>query len=113
MTDLKHLWFQIFIYFLWGFMNINEKSLDERMDYVTKQLEVLLQKEIVRHQELEAERAEREKERAERKAKDEAERAEREKERAERKAKDEAERVEREKERAEREKERAEREKER
>ena len=90
-------------------MSIKKISLDERMNYVTIQLELLLQKEIERNKELDKERAERKEREAQWEAKLEAERAERDKERAER----DKERAERDKERAERDKERAERDKER
>ena len=82
------------------------EKLDERMAYVTTQLELLLAKEIERNKELQAEREQQAKEQKEAQERWEKEREEREKERAER----EKERAERE---AEREKERAERDKER
>ena len=86
-------------------MNIHERNLNKRMNYVTTQLQLLLKKEIERNKQLDKERVERE-------AKDEKERIQRDKERVEREVKDEKERIQRDKERAERDKERIERDKE-
>ena len=73
-------------------MNISERNLNKRMNYVTAQLQLLLKKEIERNKELDKERVERQEREAVQEAKLEQERQERE---AVQEAKLEQERVER------------------
>ena len=75
-------------------MNIKEKTIDERIDYLTIQFQLLLEKEIERNKQLDKEREQREKER-------DKEREQREKERAERLEREAVQEAQREKERAE------------